>query len=45
VAESAGFVAEGTLLQRFLHRGRPSDVLLYARLAGGPCPPAEEGAG
>jgi RimJ/RimL family protein N-acetyltransferase len=45
VAESAGFVAEGTIRQRFLHRGRPSDVVLYARLAGGPCPPAEEGAG
>lgn len=39
VAESAGFVAEGTIRQRFLFRGRPSDVVLYARLAGDPCPP------
>jgi RimJ/RimL family protein N-acetyltransferase len=36
VAESAGFLAEGTLRQRFLHRGRPSDVVLYARLASDP---------
>jgi RimJ/RimL family protein N-acetyltransferase len=36
VAESAGFLAEGTIRQRFLHRGRPSDVVLYARLAGDP---------
>ncbi|WP_236831027.1 GNAT family N-acetyltransferase [Blastococcus sp. KM273128] len=34
VAERAGFVAEGTVRQRFLHRGRPSDVVLHARLAG-----------
>jgi RimJ/RimL family protein N-acetyltransferase len=34
VAEAAGFTAEGTIRQRFLHRGRPSDVVLYARLAG-----------
>jgi RimJ/RimL family protein N-acetyltransferase len=39
VAESAGFVAEGTIRQRFLYRGQPSDVVLYARLAGDPCPP------
>jgi len=38
VAESAGFVAEGTIRQRFLHRGRPSDVVLYARLAGNRSP-------
>ena len=38
VAESAGFVAEGTIRQRFLHRGRPSDVVLYARLTGDPPP-------
>jgi RimJ/RimL family protein N-acetyltransferase len=35
VAERAGFFAEGLLRQRFLHRGQPSDVLLYARLAAG----------
>ena len=34
VAESAGFVAEGTIRQRFLYRGRPSDIVHYARLAG-----------
>jgi RimJ/RimL family protein N-acetyltransferase len=33
VAERAGFGAEGLVRQRFLHRGEPSDVLLYARLA------------
>jgi RimJ/RimL family protein N-acetyltransferase len=33
VAERAGFRAEGVVRQRFLHRGRPSDVVLYARLA------------
>ncbi|MDK3256177.1 GNAT family N-acetyltransferase [Blastococcus capsensis] len=33
VAERAGFLAEGTIRQRFLHRGQPSDVVLYARLA------------
>jgi RimJ/RimL family protein N-acetyltransferase len=38
VAESVGFVAEGTIRQRFLFRGRPSDVVLYARLAGYPRP-------
>jgi RimJ/RimL family protein N-acetyltransferase len=38
VAESAGFVAEGTIRQRFLYRGRPSDVVLYARLPGDPRP-------
>ena len=34
VAESAGFVAEGVLRQRYLHRGVPSDVVLYPLLAG-----------
>ncbi|TYP89823.1 GNAT family N-acetyltransferase [Blastococcus xanthinilyticus] len=34
VAEAAGFTAEGTIRRRFLHRGRPSDVILYARLTG-----------
>ena len=34
VAEAAGFTAEGIIRRRFLHRGRPSDVVLYARLAG-----------
>jgi RimJ/RimL family protein N-acetyltransferase len=38
VAESAGFRAEGTIRQRFLHRGRPSDVVLYGRLAEDPRP-------
>jgi RimJ/RimL family protein N-acetyltransferase len=33
VAERAGFRAEGIVRQRFLHRGKPSDVVLYARLA------------
>jgi RimJ/RimL family protein N-acetyltransferase len=33
VAQRAGFSAEGLVRQRFLHRGKPSDVLLYARLA------------
>lgn len=33
VAESAGFRAEGIVRQRFLHRGQPSDVVLYALLA------------
>ena len=32
VAERAGFQAEGIVRQRFLHRGRPCDVVLYARL-------------
>ena len=43
VAEAAGFAAEGTIRRRFLHRGRPSDVVLYARLAGdrGAGPPGE----
>ena len=41
VAESAGFVAEGTIRQRFLFRGQPSDVVLYARLVGDPCPPTD----
>lgn len=36
VAERAGFTVEGLVRQRFLHRGRPSDVLLYARLAARP---------
>jgi RimJ/RimL family protein N-acetyltransferase len=33
VAERAGFRAEGIVRQRFLHRGQPSDVVLYALLA------------
>ena len=36
VAERAGFRAEGTVRQRFLHRGQPSDVVLYALLAADP---------
>jgi RimJ/RimL family protein N-acetyltransferase len=38
VAERAGFCAEGILRQRFLLRGQPSDVVLYARLAQDPRP-------
>jgi RimJ/RimL family protein N-acetyltransferase len=33
VAERAGYREEGVIRQRFLHRGRPADVVLYARLA------------
>jgi RimJ/RimL family protein N-acetyltransferase len=33
VAESAGFIAEGTIRQRFRFRGQPSDLVLYALLA------------
>ena len=33
VAERAGFRAEGLVRQRFLHRGQPSDVVLYSLLA------------
>lgn len=36
VAERAGFRAEGTVRQRFLHRGEPGDVVLYALLAADP---------
>jgi RimJ/RimL family protein N-acetyltransferase len=32
VAERAGFQAEGLVRQRFLHRGAPSDVVLYSLL-------------
>lgn len=32
VAERAGFLAEGVIRQRFQHRGRPTDVVLYSRL-------------
>ena len=38
-AESAGFRAEGVLRQRYLHRGVPGDVVLYALLATDPRPP------
>jgi RimJ/RimL family protein N-acetyltransferase len=38
VAERAGFLAEGTIRQRFRYRGRPSDVVLYALLATDPRP-------
>ena len=38
VAERAGFRPEGVVRQRFLHRGQPSDVVLYARLAVDPWP-------
>ena len=38
VAERAGFRAEGVVRQRFLHRGQPSDVVLYALLATDRCP-------
>ena len=39
VAESAGLRAEGVLRQRYLHRGVPTDVVLYAVLATDPRPP------
>jgi RimJ/RimL family protein N-acetyltransferase len=39
VAESAGLRAEGVLRQRYLHRGVPGDVVLYALLATDPRPP------
>ena len=45
VAERAGFRAEGIVRQRFLHRGQPSDVVLYARLAIDPPPAPASGAG
>ncbi len=38
VAERAGFTAEGVLRQRFLHRGRPADFLMYSLLATDPRP-------
>ena len=40
VAERAGFRAEGIVRQRLLHRGQPSDVVLYALLATDPRPEA-----
>lgn len=39
VADSAGFTAEGVLRQRYLHRGVPSDVVLWSLLATDPRPP------
>ena len=33
MAERAGYRAEGLIRQRFLYRRRPSDFILYARLA------------
>jgi RimJ/RimL family protein N-acetyltransferase len=45
VAERAGFRAEGVIRQRFLHRGRPCDVVLYARLASDPRPEASQPSG
>ena len=38
MAEIAGFRPEGVVRQRFLHRGEPSDVVLYALLATDPRP-------
>ena len=38
VAEGAGFVAEGVLRQRSVHRGRPVDDVLYSLLATDPRP-------
>ena len=38
VAERAGFVAEGVLRQRSLHRGVPVDDVIYGRLATDPPP-------
>jgi RimJ/RimL family protein N-acetyltransferase len=39
VAESAGFSADGVLRQRHLHRGVPTDVVLWSLLAADPRPP------
>ena len=38
VAEKAGFRAEGLLRQRFLHRGRPADFVMYGLLPADPRP-------
>lgn len=38
VAESAGYVEEGTLRQRSIHRGQPVDDVIYGRLATDPRP-------
>jgi RimJ/RimL family protein N-acetyltransferase len=38
VAERAGYREEGLIRQRFLHRGRPGDFVLYALLASDPRP-------
>jgi RimJ/RimL family protein N-acetyltransferase len=38
VARSAGFVEEGVLRSRMVHRGRRIDVVMCARLAGDPAP-------
>ena len=35
------FRAEGIVRQRFLHRGQPSDVVMYAPLATDPRPAAD----
>jgi RimJ/RimL family protein N-acetyltransferase len=40
VAVRAGFLAEGVIRQRFRHRGRPADVVLYSRLPTDPHLPA-----
>ena len=39
VAESAGFLAEGTLRQRSIHRGVPVDDVIYGLLARDPRAP------
>lgn len=36
VAEAAGFAAEGVLRQRFVHRGRRADVVIYSMLPTDP---------
>ena len=38
VAESAGYLAEGVLRQRSIHRGVPVDDVVYGRLPGDPRP-------
>lgn len=45
VAERAGYLAEGVVRKRFRHRGQPSDVVLYSRLATDPPPREVSGAG
>jgi RimJ/RimL family protein N-acetyltransferase len=45
VAERAGFLEEGLIRRRFLHRGRPTDVVLYALLVADSGPEARQPSG